>query len=256
MDDTCDDPELLLNEQVDEQVENKLKLAKLEKKEREAGIIYFSRIPPYMSVKKVRQIFEQFGEIGRIFLQPDQRTPKGKKARLFTEGWLEFADKRIAKRVALSLNNTQIGGKRRSRWHDEIWNIKYLPKFKWVHLNERLAYEKEVHKQRMRTEIAQVKKEANFYVQNVEKGDKFKRLEKAQKMKGQVRKWEFTQKDTEDEILSKKSKLETSEGQLKGPVALRQKKKERKLKGDPKKKAGLNKSFLASIFSGGGMSDT
>ena len=34
--------------------------------------------------------------------------------------------------------------------------MKYLSRFKWTHLNERLAYEKEVHKQRLRTEIMQV----------------------------------------------------------------------------------------------------
>lgn len=43
--------------------------------ESEPGIVYFSRIPPYMSVKKVRQIFTHHGEIGRIFLQPDGNYP-------------------------------------------------------------------------------------------------------------------------------------------------------------------------------------
>lgn len=33
-----------------------------------------------------------------------------------------------------------------------------------------LAYEKATKEQRMRTEISQAKKEANFYIQNVEKG--------------------------------------------------------------------------------------
>lgn len=35
----------------------------------------------------------------------------------------------MAKRVATNLNNTLIGGKKRSRWHDEIWNIKYLHRY-------------------------------------------------------------------------------------------------------------------------------
>ena len=38
---------------------------------RKTGVIYLSRIPEYMSVKKVRQIFEEYGEVDRIFLQPD-----------------------------------------------------------------------------------------------------------------------------------------------------------------------------------------
>ena len=47
--------------------------------------------------------------------------------------------------------------------------MKYLKSFRWTHLNERLAYEQEMRKQRLRQEIALAKKEANFYVQNVEK---------------------------------------------------------------------------------------
>ena len=39
--------------------------------ETDAGIIYLSRIPPFMSVKKIRQIFSAYGEVDRIFLQPD-----------------------------------------------------------------------------------------------------------------------------------------------------------------------------------------
>ena len=27
-----------------------------------------------------------------------------------------------------------VGGKKRSYYHDDLWNIKYLPKFKWTHL--------------------------------------------------------------------------------------------------------------------------
>jgi len=35
------------------------------------GIIYLSRIPPYMKPLKIRQIFSEYGEVGRIFLQPE-----------------------------------------------------------------------------------------------------------------------------------------------------------------------------------------
>lgn len=35
------------------------------------GIIYFSRLPPFMKPAKVRYIFAQYGGIGRLFLQPE-----------------------------------------------------------------------------------------------------------------------------------------------------------------------------------------
>ena len=38
------------------------------------GVIYLSRIPPLINVKKIRDIFSEFDEIGRIFLQPDGMT--------------------------------------------------------------------------------------------------------------------------------------------------------------------------------------
>ncbi len=68
-------------------------------------------------------------------------------------GWVEFLDKKIAKRVAMSLNSSQIGlrmhfialtnsilgGKKSSYFHDDLWNMKYLSKFKWTNLTERIG---------------------------------------------------------------------------------------------------------------------
>lgn len=48
------------------------------------------------------------------------------------EGWIEFSDKKVAKQVAESLNNSTIGGKKSDFYHDDIWNIKYLKNFKYV----------------------------------------------------------------------------------------------------------------------------
>ena len=66
-----------------------------------------------------------------MFLQPDKNDRKlGKfnKDRIFTEGWIEFKSKKVAKSVAATLNCNPVGGKRRSKAHDELWNIKYLPR--------------------------------------------------------------------------------------------------------------------------------
>lgn len=87
----------------------------------------------------------------------------------FIEGWVEFKNKRNAKKAAVMLNNKQVGGRRRNPWYHELWNIKYLKNFRWTHLNERLAYEKEMRKQRLRQEVSLAKKEANFFIQNYEK---------------------------------------------------------------------------------------
>lgn len=46
-------------------VDNSMRVLKLKKR----GIIYLSSIPPLMTVAKVRDIFGQYGELGRVYLQ-------------------------------------------------------------------------------------------------------------------------------------------------------------------------------------------
>lgn len=88
---------------------NRLKVAK-------SGVVYLSRIPPFMKPAKVRQILLRFGELGRVFLSPED--PKiyarrvrsgGNKKRSFIEGWVEFESKMQAKLAASTLNGNIIG---------------------------------------------------------------------------------------------------------------------------------------------------
>ena len=57
----------------------------------------------------------------------------------YTEGWVEFKDKRVARSIADMLNAQPIGGKKGSRWRDDVWTMKYLPKFKWNMLTEQIG---------------------------------------------------------------------------------------------------------------------
>jgi len=179
------------------------------KKKRDAGVLYLSTIPPFMTVKKIREIFSRYGDVDRVFLQPEKKGSLKKPSKHFTEGWVEFKDKRVAKNVAALLNNKLIGGKRRSRFHDCIWSIKYLHRFKWVHLNERLAYEKASFDQRMRTEIAQAKRETNFYINAVEKNDVLQKLKKKNLLRP-IEPFDITQRPTDEEVRNKKKRDEKS----------------------------------------------
>ncbi|XP_026822934.1 pre-rRNA-processing protein esf2-like [Rhopalosiphum maidis] len=144
-------------------------------KTRKKGIVYLSSIPKYMNVTKLRELLGQYGEIGRVFLQP-AANPNLKKrpAKHFTEGWVEFERKKVAKQAAELLNGKRIDTRKRSKYFDSVWNLKYLPRFKWVHLNERLAYEKAVRKHRLRAEVSQVKREANHFSSNIVRSEKNK----------------------------------------------------------------------------------
>eukprot|EP00741_Cyanophora_paradoxa_P011212 tig00020554_g10832.t1 len=153
-------------------------------KEKAKGVIYISRVPPHMKPQKIRHLLGQYGEIGRVYLTPEdeksrQRRVKtgGNKKKNFVDGWVEFMDKRIAKSVAISLNSTPMGGSKRSYYHDDLWNIKYLSGFKWHHLTERLAYERAIKDVKMKQEMTQAKKERDFYLEQVQKAKRKDKIE-------------------------------------------------------------------------------
>ncbi|XP_051509500.1 activator of basal transcription 1-like [Myxocyprinus asiaticus] len=216
------------------------------------GIVYLAHIPPRMRPKHVRNMLGLYGEIGRIFLQPEDHCVKRKKKKAgsnsssFTEGWVEFRDKRIAKRVATSLHNTPMANRKRSRFSSDLWSIKYLHRFQWCHLSERLAYEQTVYHQRMRTEISQAKRETNFYLASVEKSQNMAKLKKKKEKKGEVveeKTWDFKQRPTEDEIQMKHM--------MKKGLSKKNLQKAQEKNKAIQEKAQSNVSLLAKIFNSG-----
>ncbi|CAF1680413.1 unnamed protein product, partial [Didymodactylos carnosus] len=88
-------------------------------------------------------------------------------------------------------------------------SYRYLPKFRWAHLNERFQYENEVRKKRLRQEVLQAKREANLYIENVEKNRKLRKLEKKMKAKSEdlnIRDWTYDQHDPNEEATERKQK--------------------------------------------------
>ncbi|XP_063706324.1 activator of basal transcription 1-like, partial [Culicoides brevitarsis] len=180
-----EDVEMENEQSAEEETNNEPEVVKKEKK-RKPGIIYISSIPKYMNVTLLREHLEPFGDLGRVFLQPDKKFQYRKKkanstknlAIHFTEGWVEFLSKRRAKFAAENLNNKPISTKKNSRFCDILWSMKYLPRFKWVHLSERLTYEKQMYKQKLQAEISQARKEANFFQANLDKSEHVKKVNK------------------------------------------------------------------------------
>ncbi|VFQ96855.1 unnamed protein product [Cuscuta campestris] len=175
---------------------NKRKLMLMEEaaKAGKRGICYLSRVPPHMDPLKLRQILSHYGEIQRIYLvpeNPDAQTNRkqadGFRGQEFTEGWVEFTKKSIAKRVAKMLNGQQMGGRKRSSFYYDIWNIKYLSKFKWDDLTEEIAYNNAVREQKLALELSAATKERDFFLSQADKSRVMsaieeKRLKKKQKV--------------------------------------------------------------------------
>ncbi|XP_042863316.1 activator of basal transcription 1-like [Penaeus japonicus] len=251
-------------------------------KRRKPGIVYLSIIPPNMNVTDVREYFSNFGEVDRMFLQAGNEEKKKtekwkkKKRQRYTEGWIEFKSKRKAKEVQLLLNNQPVGGKKRNPYYDMLWNIKYLPRFKWAFLKQRLEYEREVHRQRMAAEISQVRRETDHFIKASEISAKQKKKEKAMKKKEKstesnnnesanskeedkgeksIKKkkpdnlgFVFKQKLTEDEIVSKKESRKLKDEYFKKKI-----KTKRLNRGEKRKIRHLEeKDLLGSIFVGTG----
>ncbi|KAK4172892.1 putative pre-rRNA-processing protein ESF2 [Triangularia setosa] len=143
---------------------------------KKSGVIYLSRVPPFMKPQKLRSLLEPYGQINRIFLAPEDPAAHarrvhagGNKKRSYSEGWVEFIKKKDAKKVVDLLNAQTIGGKKSSWYRDDVWAMKYLNGFKWHHLTEQIAAENAERASRMRAEIGKSTKENKEFVRNVER---------------------------------------------------------------------------------------
>ncbi|KAI4867974.1 Pre-rRNA-processing protein ESF2 [Hypoxylon rubiginosum] len=143
---------------------------------KKSGLVYLSCIPPFMKPAKLQSLLEPYGKINRIFLTPEDPQDRsrrvrqgGNKKHMYTDGWVEFVDKKDAKKAVDLLNARTIGGKKNSYYRDDIWNLLYLKGFKWHNLTEQINSEMAERTSRMRAEISKSTKENKDFVKNIEK---------------------------------------------------------------------------------------
>jgi len=144
-----------------------------------------------MTPSKVKTLLSDWGEITRIYLVEEDKTHRkkrrkagGSSGKRYTEGWIEFASKKIAKLVGSSLNMTPISHHKGNMHHDDVWSVKYLKGFKWSHLTEKVAYERRVREQKLRVEMMEVKRENAAFVSQLEQGKKMDYIEERLRTKG------------------------------------------------------------------------
>lgn len=154
---------------------------------RKSGVLYISRVPPFMKPQTLRHYLTPHASkgIGRIFLTPEDSTAHtkrvragGNKKKTFTDGWVEFTSKTEAKQTAQMLNGNIIGGKKGSFYHDDLWNVKYLHGFKWADLTEQIASENAARQARLREEVRKTRKENKAFVRDVERGKMMEGMER------------------------------------------------------------------------------
>ena len=145
-----------------------------------------------MNPSTLRKLMEsKFDGVERIYMEAEKEHQRknrvksgGNRKMKYTEGWVEFDEKSTAKRCALLLNAKQIGGKKmKNMYYDDLWTIKYLSKFKWSHLTEKLQYDQKMREVRLKKETHQAKKDMQFYE---EKRTLSKRLNKMEEKRIQT----------------------------------------------------------------------
>ncbi len=127
---------------------------------KKSGVIYISYIPEGLTVSLIRKKLDKYN-VKRVFLKPIS----GKKNH-FKEGWIEFESKIMAKLCEYDLNGKPVGGKKRDPISQELWAFRYLHKFKWHHLMEKMHMKQKYKEQKLKTTISQAHRENTFIIES------------------------------------------------------------------------------------------
>jgi len=194
--------DLFIKEENDE-----LTVEELREKIRRSGVLYMSRVPIGMKIIDIRRLLEDYG-IQRCYFVPLKKKLQnvdGKRVQAYKEGWIEFEDKIYAKLAEYQLNGRPIGGNKKCIYRDELWNLKYLHKFKWNDLVEDMTMKRKKQEKELRMEIAQSSRINNFIVKNYEKSKKY--LNKKREMEANNKEDENKEINMKGNVKYKQKKL-------------------------------------------------
>lgn len=164
------------------------RLPKTNARTKKTGMIYLSHIPSGMEVTTLRSLLNRVGPTGQIWLRPIERAGKrasavamgtsrpseqGSKRRQrstsFRDGWVEFDNRRHAKAAIALLNGRSIlGGKRRGKFSNDIWAMRYLPKYSWDDLGREVFGNPRERVLKVREEVASARRERAWVEQRVD----------------------------------------------------------------------------------------
>lgn len=143
---------------------------------RKPGVIYLSRIPPFMKPSTVRTLLSVHGDITKLFLTPEppsaylvRRKHGGNKKHSYIDGWIEFARKGEAKVCVDAINGHIVGGKKGGWYRDDVWNAKYLRGFGWGDLMGQVRQEEREREERVRVGVGREGRERGEFLKNLER---------------------------------------------------------------------------------------
>ncbi|KAL8870718.1 MAG: hypothetical protein Q9174_003300 [Haloplaca sp. 1 TL-2023] len=143
------------------------------------GVIYLSRLPPFIRPSTVRSLLTPFGTITHLFLTPEppsQHSSRirsgGNKKRSYTDGWVSFQDHKSAKTCVAAINGQTMAGamKKKGYYRDDVWNARYLRGFVWEDLMAEVRVEEREREERVRVGVRREKREREGFLRGVERG--------------------------------------------------------------------------------------
>lgn len=169
---------------------------------KKAGVLYLSRIPPFMRPSTVRSLLSVYGPITRLFLTPEppssylaRRARGGNRKKSFIDGWVEFARKRHARVCADAINARTIGGRGGRFYGDDVWNARYLRGFAWGDLMADVRGEEREREERIRVGVGREVRERKTFLRQVEKS----KIEETRRKKAEMRRGGITNVDSDND---------------------------------------------------------
>jgi len=154
------------------------------------GVIYLSRIPPFMKPSTVRTLLSPHGLVTKLFLTPEpptaylaRRKHGGNKKHSYIDGWIEFARKKDAKVCVDAINGQIVGGKKGGWYRDDVWNARYLRGFGWGDLMGQVRQEEREREERVRVGVGREGRERGEFLRNLERA----RVDETRKQKREKR---------------------------------------------------------------------
>lgn len=163
------------------------------------GVIYLSRIPPFMRPSTVRSLLSQHGPITRLFLTPEppssylgRRARGGNKKKSYIDGWVEFTSRRDA-RVCAAAINTQTIGRKAGFYGNDVWNARFLKGFTWTDLMAGARAEEREREERVRVGLGREARERKAFLNGVERGRRD--VARRERRKGKGKEGDGTEQD-------------------------------------------------------------
>lgn len=171
------------------------------KKVKKKGILYIARVPPGMKPSHLKRVLSDFCDVERVWCTSTDKENK-KSRRAPSEAWVEVSSSKKAKKVARLLHMRPMGF---GRFKEDLWNMKYLKGVEWHHLSTQHLHKKKMREKRLQQHIADAKKTANFYLQQIEKQRHDEEVKDRKRKRGEETVEEETSKDVKRTYQQKKS---------------------------------------------------